>query len=46
MNCEPAGVRMLYDQPKRGTANSRVNFATPKTAAECSSNWSSPATGN
>ena len=22
-----AGVRMLYDQPKRGTANSRVNFA-------------------
>ena len=25
-----AGVRMLYDQPKRGNANSRVNFAHPK----------------
>ncbi|MCU0280201.1 MAG: methylmalonyl-CoA epimerase [Candidatus Nanopelagicales bacterium] len=25
-----AGVRMLYDQPKRGTAGSRVNFAHPK----------------
>lgn len=25
-----AGVRMLYDQPKRGTANSRVNFAHPR----------------
>lgn len=25
-----AGVRMLYEQPKRGTANSRVNFAHPK----------------
>jgi methylmalonyl-CoA/ethylmalonyl-CoA epimerase len=25
-----AGVRMLYDVPKRGTAGSRVNFAHPK----------------
>jgi methylmalonyl-CoA/ethylmalonyl-CoA epimerase len=25
-----AGVRMLYDHPKRGTAGSRVNFAHPK----------------
>ena len=25
-----AGVRVLYDQPKRGTAGSRVNFAHPK----------------
>ncbi len=25
-----AGVRMLYESPKRGTAGSRVNFAHPK----------------
>ena len=25
-----AGVRMLYEAPKRGTAGSRVNFAHPK----------------
>ncbi len=25
-----AGVRVLYDQPKRGTAGSPVNFAHPK----------------
>jgi methylmalonyl-CoA/ethylmalonyl-CoA epimerase len=25
-----AGVRVLYDQPKRGTAGSLVNFAHPK----------------
>jgi methylmalonyl-CoA/ethylmalonyl-CoA epimerase len=25
-----AGVRLLYDTPRRGTANSRVNFAHPK----------------
>ncbi len=25
-----AGVRMLYEQPKRGTAGARVNFAHPK----------------
>lgn len=26
------GVRLLYDQPKRGTSNSRVNFVHPKDA--------------
>ncbi|WP_433229098.1 methylmalonyl-CoA epimerase [Micromonospora sp. CA-248260] len=26
------GVRLLYDTPKRGTANSRVNFVHPKAA--------------
>lgn len=27
-----AGLRLLYDQPRRGTANSRVNFVHPKDA--------------
>lgn len=27
-----AGVRMLYDAPRRGTANSKVNFVHPKDA--------------
>jgi methylmalonyl-CoA/ethylmalonyl-CoA epimerase len=26
------GVRLLYDEPRRGTANSRVNFVHPKDA--------------
>src|SRR5699024_10101699 len=26
------GMRLLYDEPKRGTANSRVNFVHPKDA--------------
>lgn len=26
------GLRLLYEQPKRGTANSRVNFVHPKDA--------------
>jgi len=26
------GVRLLYEQPKRGTANSRINFVHPKDA--------------
>ncbi|MBE7323647.1 methylmalonyl-CoA epimerase [Nocardioides sp. Y6] len=26
------GVRLLYDAPKRGTANSRINFVHPKDA--------------
>jgi methylmalonyl-CoA/ethylmalonyl-CoA epimerase len=26
------GVRLLYDQPRRGTAGSRINFAHPKDA--------------
>lgn len=27
-----AGLRLLYDQPRRGTANSRINFVHPKDA--------------
>jgi methylmalonyl-CoA/ethylmalonyl-CoA epimerase len=27
------GMRLLYDEPKRGTAGSRVNFVHPKSAA-------------
>jgi methylmalonyl-CoA/ethylmalonyl-CoA epimerase len=27
-----AGVRLLYDTPKRGTADSRINFVHPKDA--------------
>jgi methylmalonyl-CoA/ethylmalonyl-CoA epimerase len=27
-----AGLRLLYDQPRRGTAGSRVNFVHPKDA--------------
>ena len=26
------GVRLLYDEPRRGTANSRINFVHPKDA--------------
>jgi len=26
------GLRLLYDEPKRGTANSRINFVHPKDA--------------
>ena len=26
------GLRLLYDEPKRGTSNSRVNFIHPKDA--------------
>jgi methylmalonyl-CoA/ethylmalonyl-CoA epimerase len=26
------GVRLLYDEPRRGTAGSRVNFVHPKDA--------------
>lgn len=26
------GVRLLYDEPRRGTANSRINFIHPKDA--------------
>ncbi|MDT7716116.1 MAG: methylmalonyl-CoA/ethylmalonyl-CoA epimerase, partial [Pseudonocardiales bacterium] len=27
-----AGVRLLYDAPRRGTAGSRINFIHPKDA--------------
>ncbi len=26
------GVRLLYDEPRRGTADSRINFVHPKDA--------------
>jgi methylmalonyl-CoA/ethylmalonyl-CoA epimerase len=26
------GIRLLYDVPRRGTANSRINFIHPKDA--------------
>jgi methylmalonyl-CoA/ethylmalonyl-CoA epimerase len=26
------GLRLLYDEPRRGTANSRINFIHPKDA--------------
>ncbi|MGV0803957.1 methylmalonyl-CoA epimerase, partial [Mycolicibacterium elephantis] len=26
------GVRLIYDAPRRGTANSRINFIHPKDA--------------
>jgi methylmalonyl-CoA/ethylmalonyl-CoA epimerase len=26
------GIRLLYEQPRRGTANSRINFVHPKDA--------------
>jgi methylmalonyl-CoA/ethylmalonyl-CoA epimerase len=26
------GMRLLYDEPRRGTANSRINFIHPKDA--------------
>ena len=29
---EDQGIRLLYDEPRRGTANSRVNFIHPKDA--------------
>ena len=30
--CAAAGVRLLYDEPRRGTAGCRVNFVHPKDA--------------
>jgi methylmalonyl-CoA/ethylmalonyl-CoA epimerase len=32
MRLEAQGVRLLYDKPRRGTANSRINFIHPKDA--------------
>jgi methylmalonyl-CoA/ethylmalonyl-CoA epimerase len=29
-NLRAQGIRMLYEEPKRGTENSRINFAHPK----------------
>ncbi len=35
------GVRLLYDAPRRGTADSRINFLHPKAPVACSSSSSS-----
>lgn len=40
-----AGVRMLYDAPKAGTAGSRVNFAHPKDCGGVLVELVEPATG-
>lgn len=32
MQLRDSGVRLLYDDPRRGTANSRINFIHPKDA--------------
>lgn len=41
-----AGARVLYDQPKRGTANSRVNFVHPKDAGGVLIELVEPASGS
>jgi methylmalonyl-CoA epimerase len=41
-----AGVRMLYDAPKTGTAGSRVNFAHPKDCGGVLIELVEPATGD
>lgn len=40
------GLRLLYDQPKRGTANSRVNFVHPKDAGGVLVELVEPAAGH
>jgi methylmalonyl-CoA/ethylmalonyl-CoA epimerase len=40
------GVRLLYDAPRRGTANSRINFIHPKDAGGVLIELVEPATGN
>jgi methylmalonyl-CoA/ethylmalonyl-CoA epimerase len=40
------GVRLLYDQPKRGTAGSRVNFIHPKDAGGVLVELVEPAAGH
>ncbi|MBS9535783.1 methylmalonyl-CoA epimerase [Mycobacterium sp. M1] len=40
------GVRLLYDAPRRGTANSRINFIHPKDAGGVLVELVEPATGN
>lgn len=39
------GVRLLYPEPKRGTANSRINFVHPKDAGGVLMELVEPATG-
>ena len=36
------GVRLLYDEPRRGTSGSGSTSSTPRTPAACWSSWSSP----
>ncbi len=40
------GVRLLYDTPKRGTSNSRVNFVHPKSAGGVLVELVEPAAGD
>jgi methylmalonyl-CoA/ethylmalonyl-CoA epimerase len=40
------GVRLLYDQPRRGTADSRINFVHPKDAGGVLVELVQPATGH
>ncbi|GLY17855.1 methylmalonyl-CoA epimerase [Kineosporia rhizophila] len=40
------GARLLYDEPKRGTANSRVNFIHPKSAGGVLVELVEPAAGH
>ena len=40
------GLRLLYDQPKRGTADSRVNFVHPKDAGGVLIELVEPAAGH
>jgi methylmalonyl-CoA epimerase len=41
-----AGLRLLYDEPKRGTAGSRVNFVHPKDAGGVLVELVEPAAGS
>src|SRR3954452_9440144 len=40
------GLRLLYDEPRRGTSDSRVNFVHPKYAGAVLSDLVQPATGH
>jgi methylmalonyl-CoA/ethylmalonyl-CoA epimerase len=40
------GLRLLYDEPRRGTSNSRVNFIHPKDAGGVLVELVQPATGH
>jgi methylmalonyl-CoA/ethylmalonyl-CoA epimerase len=40
------GMRLLYDEPRRGTADSRINFVHPKDAGGVLVELVEPATGN
>lgn len=40
------GVRLLYDEPRRGTANSRINFVHPKDAGGVLVELVEPASGD